>query len=85
VRGIDAKTEEILRSITMTPEDRKKLIYYVRSAAKLLKANTPKEQLQDFESIELVARQHLLETVGPAIREVFFAQENQKTEAKNVK
>lgn len=69
----------------MTPEDRKELIYYVRSAAKLLKADTPKEQLQDFESIELVARQYLLETVGPLIGEVFFAQESQKTAVRNVK
>lgn len=69
----------------MTPEDRKELTYHIRSAAKLLKDNTPEEQLQDFESIELVARQHLLETVGPVIGEFFFAQENQKTAAKNVK
>lgn len=69
----------------MTPEDQKKLLYHVRSAAKLLKADTPKEQLQDFESIELVARQCLLETVGPVIGEVFLAQGSQKTAVRNVK
>jgi hypothetical protein len=44
-----------------------------------------KAQLQDFESIELVARQCLLETVGPVIGEVFFAQGSQKTAVRNVK
>ena len=60
--------------IPMTPEEAKQVQFHVHSAAKILKANTPEAQLQDFESIELAARQHLLDTVGPAMADVFFAQ-----------
>lgn len=61
--------------ISMTPEETRQVQFHLRSAAKILKANTPKAELQDFESIELAARQHLLETVGPAMADVFFAEE----------
>ena len=59
--------------ILMTPEEARQVQFHLRSAAKILKANTPETELQDFERIELVARQHLLETVGPAMADVFFA------------
>ena len=58
----------------MTPEEARQVQFYLRSAAKILKANTPKAELQDFESIELAARQHILDTVGPVMADVFFAQ-----------
>lgn len=69
----------------MTPSEARKLKYHLQSAAKILKADTPKEQLQDFESIELAARQHLLETVGPTMGEIFFHQENLKPSGKSDK
>ena len=58
----------------MTPEEARQVKFHLYSAAKILKANTPEAELQDFESIELAARQHLLDTVGPAMADVFFAQ-----------
>lgn len=64
----------------MTPTQARQLQYHLREAAKLLKEDTPDSELQDFESIELAARQHMVETVGPAIGEVFFGQESQKTQ-----
>lgn len=67
----------------MTPEKAKALEYHLHKAAKILKEDTPEEQLQDFESIELAARKHMVETVGPAIGEIFFVQESQKTVEKS--
>lgn len=61
----------------MTPSEARKLKYHLQSAAKILKADTPEDQLQDFESIELAARQHMLETVGPTIGEIFFNRRTQ--------
>jgi hypothetical protein len=67
----------------MNPADARQVQYHLQSAAKLLKANTPEADLQDFESIELAARKQMLETVGPAIGEIFFPQESQKQAGKN--
>lgn len=69
----------------MTPSEARKLKHHLQSAAKILKADTPQEQLQNFESIELAARQHMLETVGPAMGEIFFQQENRKPSGKSDK
>lgn len=69
----------------MTPSEARELQCHLRSVAKILKANTPEDQLQDFESIELAARQHIIETVGPAIGEFFFQRENPKPAGKSDK
>ena len=61
----------------MTPSETYQLKQHLRAVAKILKNNTPDEQLQDFESIELAAREHMLETVGPAIGEFFLSQKSQ--------
>ena len=57
----------------MTPEEHQKLKYHLKEISKLLYADTPSEQLKDFESIELSAREHLLKTVGPYIGDFFLA------------
>lgn len=67
----------------MTPEKAKALEYHLQEAAKIMKEDTPEEQLQDFESIELAARKHMVDTVGPVIGEVFFVQESQKQVGKS--
>ena len=69
----------------MTPAKAKALEYHLQEAAKILKEETPEEQLQDFESIELAAREHMVDTVGPVIGEVFFARESQKQVENNDK
>ena len=61
----------------MTPEEARQVQFHLCSAAKILKANTSEDELQDFESIELAARQHLLDTVGPAMADVFLPRRSQ--------
>ena len=61
----------------MTPAEARQVQFYLRSAAKILKANTPEAELQDFESIELAARQHILDTVGPVMADVFLSRRRQ--------
>ena len=56
----------------MTPEEHQKLKYHLKEVSKLLYADTPSEQLEDFESIELAVREHLLLTVGPEIGGFFL-------------
>ena len=69
-----------MRAMTMMPEaDAQKVKYHLQEAAKLLKAHTPPEELQDFESIELAAREHIVATVGPVMGEIFFHQGSHKT------
>lgn len=66
----------------MDSAQQRKLKYHLREVAKLLKEDTPEAQLQDFESIELAARQHMVETVGPEIGE-FFCQTEPKARPEN--
>lgn len=58
----------------MTSEESRKLEFHLQAAAKILKADTPDTELQDFESIELALRQHLLGTVGPTMAGIFLPQ-----------
>lgn len=51
---------------------------YFQEGAKILKARAKKEDLQSFESIELILREYMLDIVGPAMGEVFFSQKNPK-------
>lgn len=68
----------------MNSSETEQLVYHLHSAAKILKANTPEANLQDFESIELMARKHMIETVGPLVGEIFFPEQSQKpTEKKD--
>lgn len=69
----------------MNPSDVEQVFYHIRSAAKIMKANTPESELKDFESIERIARQHMLETVGPIMGEIFFPELSQKTQEKKDK
>ncbi|MGD1936602.1 MAG: hypothetical protein ACFCA4_03470 [Cyanophyceae cyanobacterium] len=66
----------------MTPEEATQLNHHLTEAARILKQNTPQSQLTDFECVELTVRQHLLETVGPAIGE-FFSPEEPKSPSEN--
>lgn len=56
---------------SMTPEEKQKVPEHLREVAKILQKNTPVEQQQDFESLELSVREHLLETVAPEISDFF--------------
>jgi len=55
----------------MTPEESKVLKDHLKAAAAILLNNTPKEELQSFNSIELAVREHLLKEVAPEIGNFF--------------
>ncbi len=55
----------------MTPEESQSLQEHLKAAAAILVKNTPKEQLQDFASIELAVRDHVIKVVAPAIGNFF--------------
>jgi hypothetical protein len=60
----------------MTSEERQEIESHLNAVAKILYKNTNPEQLQDFESIELVAREHLLTEIAPKLGEFFLTQES---------
>lgn len=60
----------------MTPKERQELETHLNAVAKILYKNTDPAQLKDFESIELVAREHLLTEIAPKLGEFFLMQEH---------
>jgi hypothetical protein len=58
----------------MTPEEKQKLNEHLKGISEILVNNTPKEDLKDFESIELAIRDHLLSSVSPTIGSFFLKQ-----------
>ena len=51
----------------MTPEEQQKIKINLQEIAEILYKNTPVDNLQSFESVELSVREHLIETVAPEI------------------
>ena len=64
----------------MTPEESKVLKNHLKAAAAILLNNTPKEDLQSFNSIELAVREHLLKEVAPEIGNFFKQQQRNRKE-----
>ena len=62
----------------MTPEESKVLKDHLKAAAAILLNNTPKEELQSFNSIELAVREHLLKEVAPEIGNFFKQQQRNR-------
>lgn len=62
----------------MTPEEQQKLKINLQEIAEILYKNTPVDNLQSFESVELSVREHLIETVAPEISGFFFTQRGEK-------
>jgi hypothetical protein len=56
----------------MTPEDSQKLEEHLQEIAKILYQNTPQEQLENFETIEITVRNEILTRVAPRIGEFFL-------------
>jgi hypothetical protein len=48
----------------MTPEDSQKLEEYIEGIAQILYQNTPQEQLENFETIEITVRNEILTKVS---------------------
>lgn len=74
--------EDNLSSGNMTSKERYELKKHLKAAAAILYKDTPSEQLQDFESLELALRDQLQAHVQPTIGEFFWkaAQEQQQAE-----
>ena len=61
----------------MNSEEKQKLDEHLKAIAEILVNNTPKENLKNFESIELAVREHMLTEVSPSIGN-FFLKEQQE-------
>jgi hypothetical protein len=62
----------------MSPQEKQELQQYLQLIGKILVKNTPEEQLQDFESIELAIREHLLTNVSPIIASIFLTKRQEQ-------
>ena len=62
----------------MTPEEQQKIKINLQEIAEILYKNTPVDNLQSFESVELSVREHLIETVAPEISVFFFNRREEK-------
>jgi hypothetical protein len=56
----------------VTPKETRELNKHLEAAAAVLSKNTPKEELQDFESLELALRDQLAEHVHPTFGHFFY-------------
>jgi hypothetical protein len=66
--------ENMTNRVDMTPEEQQKIKINLQEIANILYKNTPGEKLQDFESVELSVREHLIEIVAPEISGFFLTQ-----------
>ncbi|MEL6493816.1 MAG: hypothetical protein AAFQ41_01670 [Cyanobacteria bacterium J06623_7] len=64
----------------MTPEEQAIVERKLKEVAEILYKNTPDEELETFETIELSVREHLLETVAPKIGEFFCIQQGEQAQ-----
>jgi hypothetical protein len=62
----------------MTPEEQQKIKINLQEIAEILYKNTPVDNLQSFESVELSVREHLIETVAPEISGFFLTRRGEK-------
>jgi hypothetical protein len=59
----------------MTPEEQQKIKINIQEIADILYKNTPLDNLESFESVELSVREHLMETIAPKISNFFSTQQ----------
>jgi hypothetical protein len=64
----------------MTPEEQTIVDQKLKEVAEILYNNTPDEELNTFETIELSVRDHLLKTVAPTIGEFFSIQQQEQVQ-----
>ncbi len=64
----------------MTPEEQQKLKINLQEIAEILYKNTPVDNLQSFESVELSVREHLIKKVAPEISGFFFTRRGEKVQ-----
>ena len=56
----------------MTPEEQQNIKIHLQAIAEVFYKNTSPDNLKNFESIELIVRQYLVETVAPEISSFFL-------------
>lgn len=61
----------------MTPEEQSTIDQKLKEVAEILYSNTPGEELETFETIELSLREHLLGKVAPKIGEFFLTKQGE--------
>jgi hypothetical protein len=59
----------------MTPEETQKLNEHIKGISEILINNTAIENLKDFESIELIVREHM---VSPVVASFFLKQQQEQ-------
>jgi hypothetical protein len=64
----------------MTPEKQSIVDQKLKEVAEILYNNTPDEELNTFETIELSVREHLLTKVAPKIGEFFSIQQQEQVQ-----
>jgi hypothetical protein len=69
----------------MTPEEQITVAQKLKEVAEILYNNTPDEELNTFETIELSVRDHLLKTVAPTIGEFFSIQQQEQVQEETEK
>jgi hypothetical protein len=69
----------------MTPEEQIIVAQKLKEVAEILYNNTPDEELNTFETIELSVRDHLLKTVAPTIGEFFSIQQQEQVQEETEK
>ncbi len=67
-----------IAQVMMTPEEQVIVQQKLKEVASILYRNTPSEELETFETVELSVREHLLETVAPEIGEFFLVKQEEK-------
>jgi hypothetical protein len=70
--------DNTINRVDMTPEEQQKIKINLQEIAAIFYKNTPGEKLQDFESVELSVREHLIETVAPEISGFFLTRRVEK-------
>jgi hypothetical protein len=74
MRGILSQNKRVIyRSSKVTPKETRELNKHLEAAAAILFKNTPREKLQDFESLELALRDQLTKHVHPTFGHFFYA------------
>ena len=62
----------------MTPEEQQKIKINIQEIAEILYKNTPLDNLESFESVELSVREHLMETIAPKISNFFSTPQGER-------
>jgi hypothetical protein len=69
----------------MTPKEQREIQEHIEAISKILYKNTPQEQLQTFEAIEITLRDQILTEISPKIGEFFLTEGKRRKAAEQEK